>query len=227
MDTSLIIGIGISVVTTAGVLYKHPLIERIINKKIDGLSPFQTNLIFGAIVILTLAVPSLIGYSASPEKTNQVVHNTTTTVEAEKNDYEAGAIAVEKLAGATQSIISAQERKDSIIRASKDQLWVFQIGVHSDMDAASTLYKKVQHIGNVNVFELPKRNFFVYQKTGADTKTELEKTLPELKAQLREIETDISIIDLAKECRTRKDVTQDTKGKFQRKHPEIPCFTCK
>ncbi|MCG3165551.1 MAG: hypothetical protein POELPBGB_01319 [Bacteroidia bacterium] len=226
MDTNLTIGV-VTGILACGTLasVKQKFIDGIINKYIQGLSTAQVSILFWSICALAFFVPSVIGYGAS-EKSIQEVHNTT-MIKAEKNDIQAAGELAMQTADLTQSIIAAQERKDSIIRASKDKLWVFQIGAQSDLEATAALYEKVKHIGNVNVFELPRRNYFVYQKTGASSKEELEKILPELKAQLSEIETDISIIDLAEECKTRKDVTQDTKGKFQRKHPEISCYTCK
>ena len=180
------------------------------------------------LLLLLIAILILVGgyfYLNSEEETSNETVNE--YYEAEKTEtevyIEAGLEAVNIIGdGLKQKRIN-----DSIKRANKEQVWVYQIGLSkNNVDEIWPTYKVVKNItSNITVFKDSRKSYYIVKNDGLG-KDKLLIGLNAFKSEIDSVETIIKVVNLSKFCPLRKEISSGKKIKIKKAKTEIECLVC-
>jgi NAD-dependent DNA ligase len=161
----------------------------------------------------------------SLEETTEVKEDA--PVEKQKAEIEELSEIGEKAAEKVEQWSKNQEKKDSIKRANREEVLVYQIGMpKSSPEELWDNYKKLQGFGNVCLLKASRRSYYLIKHEGYN-KEQIADHEHAAKEYLQSVgvNEEIKIIDLTSLC-TRDDGAK--LGKSERVNKEkIPCYVCK
>lgn len=232
MDYYKVIGIILaSLPAMAGLIFMEA-IKKIIEKKFSNASNKGINLLFFLFLIIAFAIPVFTGLylpSGNPENNGTV--NTSTNNE-EQNNTAATINAITNAATTVkdfaEDISKNKQRKDSIFKANRKQVWVYQIGLpKNNLESLWEAYKKLKAIPGIFVFKESRKNFFII-KDDAYTEQQLTDSLNKVKMQIDTIcaEKKIEIINLMDFCSKKETIIEGEKIRIKKEKEEIPCWIC-
>lgn len=224
MGTNTIIILTSSLFLAAATFFFREAIKNIINKFSSNLSKRQTNIIFIVLLIFFASIPFLISsFGVFPDTTD----NTPAPIHIKENsdidEYVENGIKVDSL---VESKIEKKHLKDSIKRANRKQIWVYQIGTPKKYDSELIgALKLLDTISNICVFKKSRKSYYIIKDDGC-SKKELENSLDSVKSMLAGITKRVDIINLDSFCNKKEKIKEIKKITDKKNKIEIPCFEC-
>lgn len=126
--------------------------------------------------------------------------------------------------------IAFKNKKDSIRKANKEKLWVYQIGnaINAE-DVATMAYEKIKDISNIYIFKLKKREYYLIKDDGYYSYEQLMDSIGDVKRRVSMVTSDRLLpIDLSAQCSSKKKptITNSIKYKVNKERKEIECRVC-
>ena len=229
MEPKIYIGLVLSMLLAIGSVVFNESIKELIKKFFSQLSKFQINLLYFTLLILTIALPLSISYfvPSTHENDNIINIDSLNTHDTQgKDDITKYVEAGIKVTEETKKLFAIKHHNDSIKKANREKIWVYQIGLpKNDISELWNSYNSLQHFSNIFIFKESKNSFFIIKDDGY-SEQELKDSLPNFKIKIDSIEKRIKIIDLMSVCPKRKKITTTKKIKLKKGNPEVPCYIC-
>ena len=162
------------------------------------------------------------GHHGEEERSNETVNE---YYDAEKTETE---VYVDAVLDGVDMIGDALEQKrinDSIKRANKEEVWVYQIGLaKNNTKEIWPTYMVLNTItSNITIFKESRKSYYIVKNDGLD-EDELISGLDAFKSEVDKLEPIVKVVNLSTYCPLRKEVTEGEKIKI--KKTKISCLVC-
>lgn len=215
-------GLIASIIMMVLVLMFNAAIKEVIKKFFSNLSKSQINAIFGAIVVVCMAlvVWTTVSYGiAEPSKPKKE--------EKKKSDTEKVVDDILIVKDAVERLIVEKQNKDSVKFANKGSRWVYQIGDKKDnLNSLWESYKALEGVvDNLKVFKQSRKEFIIIVDNGL-SQADLEESRELFYEKISKLTTHIEVIDLKDYCKIRHDI-KETKGiRIRKAKRDLPTIEC-
>lgn len=212
-------------------------IKETLKKLLAGLKPKQITFVFISLIAFVFIFISVAGFSILPteDKTSEAGDSLETEVEVKsdakaktKSDAEVYTDLAKEGLEKGEEMLRNKRAKDSIRAASKEKIWVYQIGTAKDSEAdAWEAANELQGIGNISIFKESRKSYLVI----CDSRYSEKKAKDSLNSFIAKTDTyspgiRVKVIDLMSFCHKRKGLTETGKITKKKHEQSFKCLTC-